>query len=106
MDRQNMNINELDIKIVKKLLESNTFESTTKLAEYLFETPTDYSLKINDNLVRAHAKKLQKYGILNTQQNANVTLYKINKEMIKKSDNKIHLIIKSSDDKIELYVIL
>ncbi|HIH31157.1 TPA: hypothetical protein HA235_00465 [Candidatus Woesearchaeota archaeon] len=81
-------------------------ESTTKLAEQLFETPTDYELKIKDNLVRAHVKKLQKYRILNAQQTNNVTRYRVNQDVIKITDTKTHLVVKNIDTGIESHILI
>jgi hypothetical protein len=105
MDGQAMNLTQLDIKIVRKLLEINRPESSTKLAELLFENPSDYALKIKDNLVRAHAKKLHKYGVLNVEQNYNITRYKINTEIVKKDKTNTRIIVNNSGNE-EPYTII
>ncbi|MFH1591449.1 MAG: helix-turn-helix domain-containing protein [archaeon] len=75
----------IDLKILTVLHRQGVSLSTTSLAKTLFAITDRYDLIKQDVLIRRHLKKMQKLGVVESNQDGKRKLYSIEKKVIRKS---------------------
>ena len=77
-----MNIDEIDLKILRSFIGSEKDFTTTDLARKVFNIKNNHDLQLKDTYIRNKLKKLVKYNAIVTSTRNNKTIYKINPDSI------------------------